>query len=131
MDLPSISQQEARALLAGVRRQLARGKQLAGAFERGGRAGPVATARVQHAEVDVVAGLLGFAGRSLADLSFPRCGAKEGERVVPRDDKAVVERIAALGIDETSQPLEVSPATVKRDWTYARAWLLERMGAAD
>ncbi|MHC5113872.1 MAG: ECF-type sigma factor [Planctomycetota bacterium] len=38
---------------------------------------------------------------------------------------------AGLGIDETSQLLEVSPATVKRDWTYARAWLLERMGAAD
>jgi hypothetical protein len=24
--------------------------------------------------------------------------------------------------------MDVSPATVKRDWVYARAWLLERMG---
>lgn len=32
-----------------------------------------------------------------------------------------------LSIEETAGALDVSPATVKRDWTYARAWLLERM----
>ncbi len=32
-----------------------------------------------------------------------------------------------LSIQETAEMLGVSPATVKRDWTYARAWLLERM----
>jgi RNA polymerase sigma factor (TIGR02999 family) len=32
-----------------------------------------------------------------------------------------------LSIPETADMLGVSPATVKRDWTYARAWLLERM----
>jgi RNA polymerase sigma factor (TIGR02999 family) len=32
-----------------------------------------------------------------------------------------------LSIEETAEALGVSPATVKRDWTYARAWLLERM----
>jgi RNA polymerase sigma factor (TIGR02999 family) len=34
---------------------------------------------------------------------------------------------AGLGIAETAAVLGTSPATVKRDWTYARAWLLERM----
>lgn len=34
---------------------------------------------------------------------------------------------AGLGIAETAELLGTSPATVKRDWTYARAWLLERM----
>ena len=34
---------------------------------------------------------------------------------------------AGLGIPETASLLGISPATVKRDWTYARAWLLERM----
>ena len=34
-----------------------------------------------------------------------------------------------LSIPETADVLGVSPATVKRDWTYARAWLLERMSA--
>jgi len=28
-----------------------------------------------------------------------------------------------LSIDETSEVLKVSPATVKREWTVARAWL--------
>ena len=30
---------------------------------------------------------------------------------------------AGLTIEETSEALHISPATVKRDWTFARAWL--------
>lgn len=32
-----------------------------------------------------------------------------------------------LSIPETATAMGSSPATVKRDWTYARAWLYERM----
>ena len=32
-----------------------------------------------------------------------------------------------LSIEATAKVLDISPATVKRDWTYARAWLLDRM----
>ncbi len=32
---------------------------------------------------------------------------------------------AGLEIEEVAKVLEVSPRTIKRDWTYARAWLLE------
>ncbi len=35
---------------------------------------------------------------------------------------------AGFGIREVADILGVSPATVKRDWTYARAWLLDWMG---
>jgi hypothetical protein len=28
-----------------------------------------------------------------------------------------------MSIDETARALDVSPATVKRDWQMARAWL--------
>jgi RNA polymerase sigma factor (TIGR02999 family) len=35
---------------------------------------------------------------------------------------------AGLGIQETAAALGVSPATVKRDWAYARGWLRDRMG---
>jgi RNA polymerase sigma factor (TIGR02999 family) len=28
-----------------------------------------------------------------------------------------------LGVEETAEALGISPATVKRDWTLARAWL--------
>ena len=34
---------------------------------------------------------------------------------------------AGLPIRETAELMGLSPATVKRDWAFARAWLLERM----
>lgn len=36
---------------------------------------------------------------------------------------------AGMSIEEAAEALEVSPATAKRDWAFARAWLAERMGA--
>jgi RNA polymerase sigma factor (TIGR02999 family) len=35
---------------------------------------------------------------------------------------------AGLTIEETSEALRISPATVKRDWTWARAWLCHTLG---
>jgi RNA polymerase sigma factor (TIGR02999 family) len=35
--------------------------------------------------------------------------------------------LAGFTIEETARLLEVSPATVKLDWTYARAWILRAM----
>jgi RNA polymerase sigma factor (TIGR02999 family) len=32
---------------------------------------------------------------------------------------------ANMSIEDTARALELSPATVKRDWTFARAWLCE------
>lgn len=34
---------------------------------------------------------------------------------------------AGFSIPETAEALETSEATVKRDWAYARAWLIDRM----
>lgn len=34
---------------------------------------------------------------------------------------------AALSVEETALALDISPATVKRDWAFARAWLLTQM----
>jgi DNA-directed RNA polymerase specialized sigma24 family protein len=34
-----------------------------------------------------------------------------------------------MSIEEAAQALDVSPATAKRDWAFARAWLAERLGA--
>jgi DNA-directed RNA polymerase specialized sigma24 family protein len=33
-----------------------------------------------------------------------------------------------LSIEETASALGVSPRTIKRDWTYARAWLSRELG---
>ena len=35
---------------------------------------------------------------------------------------------AGFEIAETAEALEISPATVKRDWAAARAWLYREMG---
>lgn len=47
----------------------------------------------------------------------------------PRQARVVEFRyFVGLSIDETAAALEVSPATVKRDWTLARAWLQREIG---
>ena len=35
-----------------------------------------------------------------------------------------------MNIDETAEALDISPATVKREWTMARAWLRRELGDA-
>jgi RNA polymerase sigma-70 factor (ECF subfamily) len=34
---------------------------------------------------------------------------------------------AGMSIADTAQALDMSPATVKRDWVFARAWLYEQI----
>jgi len=36
---------------------------------------------------------------------------------------------AGLNINETAEALEVSTATVERDWTVAKAWLHQRLSS--
>jgi RNA polymerase sigma factor (TIGR02999 family) len=57
----------------------------------------------------------------------------ELSRLDPRQGRIVELRFfGGLSIDETSEILGISPATVKREWTTARAWLHREMsgGAA-
>jgi RNA polymerase sigma factor (TIGR02999 family) len=50
----------------------------------------------------------------------------------PRAGRVVeVKFFAGLTIDETAEALGVSPATVERDWTVAKAWLQQRMSSAN
>ena len=54
------------------------------------------------------------------------------ERIDKRQSQIVECRFfAALSVDETARALDISPATVKRDWTFARAWLLREMQRRD
>jgi DNA-directed RNA polymerase specialized sigma24 family protein len=36
-----------------------------------------------------------------------------------------------LGVEEIAEVLDVSTATVKRDWRFARAWLLRELSAKE
>jgi RNA polymerase sigma factor (sigma-70 family) len=64
-------------------------------------------------EVDVVA--LDEALTTLAQLDPRQCRLVE------------LRFFAGLSIDETSQVMDISPATVKREWATARLWLLREM----
>ncbi len=49
---------------------------------------------------------------------------KDFANIDPRSAKIVeLRQFGGLSIDETAEILEISPATVKRDWTVAKAWL--------
>jgi RNA polymerase sigma factor (TIGR02999 family) len=37
---------------------------------------------------------------------------------------------AGLGVEQVAEVLDISPRTVKRDWAYARAWLLKEWEAS-
>jgi RNA polymerase sigma factor (TIGR02999 family) len=54
---------------------------------------------------------------------------KHLEKLDPRQARVVECRFFGdLSIDETAEVLNVSPATVSRDWTMARAWLNRELG---
>ena len=73
-------------------------------------------AGAEHAIVDVLA--LDEALTDLAALDQRLC------RVVE------LRFFAGLSIAETTDALGVSTATVERDWTFAKAWLLQRLSSA-
>ncbi len=56
---------------------------------------------------------------------------QELEKVDPEQSKIVELRyFGGLTIEETAEVLKSSPATVKREWTMARAWLYDAMGGS-
>jgi RNA polymerase sigma factor (TIGR02999 family) len=55
---------------------------------------------------------------------------KRLEEMDPRQSKLVELRFfGGLSIEDTADVLAISPATVKREWTSARAWLQREIGA--
>lgn len=48
-----------------------------------------------------------------------------------RHEVVMLRFFAGLTVEQTAQVLGVSPATVKNDWAFARAWLLRAMAGSD
>lgn len=62
------------------------------------------------------------------DLMALDSALQELEALSPRQGRVVEMRFfAGLDIDRTAEALGISPATVKRDWTFARAFLLQAL----
>ena len=54
----------------------------------------------------------------------------ELEEFDPQQAKIIELRyFGGLTIEETAEVLKMSPATVKREWTLARAWLYEKVSS--
>jgi RNA polymerase sigma-70 factor, ECF subfamily len=69
-------------------------------------------------------------GRAL-DLIALDDALQQLDTLAPRQARVVELRFfGGLDIDETAVALDISPATVKRDWTFARAFLLKTLEAA-
>ena len=100
-----------------MRQVLAREARRRKAWKRGGRA---VTVSFQD----------GTVGRTVAlsDILTLEEALSTLDRLRPRQARVVECRFyAGLSVEETAETLEISTATVKRDWRAARAWLLTRL----
>jgi RNA polymerase sigma factor (TIGR02999 family) len=71
---------------------------------------------------------LGASGPDPADLLTLDRAMDELEQFDPRQCRIVELRFfAGLSVEETADAMKLSPATIKREWTIARAWLYQRM----
>jgi RNA polymerase sigma factor (TIGR02999 family) len=65
------------------------------------------------------------------DLLALDAALKKLEIVAPRASEVVVLRFfGGLTIAEAAESMQVSAATVEREWTYARAWLFRELGGS-
>jgi RNA polymerase sigma factor (TIGR02999 family) len=87
-----------------------------------------------------------WAGLNRVTLTDALAVAAQSERMLPALDDALtrLEEIdpeqarivelryfAGLSIEETAEALDMSPATLKRRWALARAWLFRELSAGD
>lgn len=67
----------------------------------------------------------------LADVVAIDSAVDELERLDPRKAQVVMLRyFAGFTVDETAAAMNLSPATVKSEWAFARAWLYSRLNTA-
>jgi len=90
-----------------------------GRAKRGGGAAPVTLTEIEDS---------GGGGRALDVIELDDALARLAE-LDPRKGSLVELRyFAGLGIEEAAETLGVSPATAKREWRLARAWLQRELG---
>jgi RNA polymerase sigma factor (TIGR02999 family) len=68
------------------------------------------------------------AGASHLDVVALDDALTELAKLDPQQERIIELRFfGGLSIEETAEALNISPATVKRDWATARAWLYREM----
>jgi RNA polymerase sigma factor (TIGR02999 family) len=77
-----------------------------------------------------LSGVADVAVRRREDLIALDDALEDLEAIDPRKSRVVELRyFAGLSLEETADVLHVSVATVRRDWSLARAWLQRALGA--
>jgi RNA polymerase sigma factor (TIGR02999 family) len=80
-------------------------------------------------KVTLDAGLVAPGGRGVDVEALDEALSNLG-KLDPRQEKIVELRFfAGLSIEDTSEAMQLSPATVKREWATARAWLYRELTA--
>ena len=84
--------------------------------------------QVSLTSIDHVATQAGFSEQA-ADLLVDLSESLDLLAQIDKRHSQVVECrfFAGMSVDETALALDISPATVKRSWTFARAWLMREM----
>jgi RNA polymerase sigma factor (TIGR02999 family) len=87
--------------------------------------------RVSASQLEQFADPGGFSDAAADRLTDLGDALNKLSQIDPRYTQVVECRFfAGLSIDETAAALRLSPATVKRHWSFARAWLLREMERA-
>ena len=88
------------------------------------RSAPTIVWRFRSTEVDVAA------GERAEDVLALDEALSRLESIDPRASRVVELRyFTGLSEREAAEALGVSLSTLKRDWTFARAWLLDQLGS--
>ena len=70
-------------------------------------------------------------GHDQLDLGDLEEALLELEELDPRQGQLIELRFyGGLTVDETAEALSISKSTVEREWRFARAWLLDRLGGS-
>jgi RNA polymerase sigma-70 factor, ECF subfamily len=103
-----------------MRRLLVERARARAAVKRGG---------VAHAQITLVDSLLAGGGESAQVDLIALNSALDALEKQDRQQAKVVELryFGGLSIEETAEALGISPATVKREWAFAKAWLLRSL----
>jgi RNA polymerase sigma factor (TIGR02999 family) len=90
----------------------------------------VARHRLKRGGADPLAQTLEFYESRKIDVTLLNQALEALEVLDARQAQIVELRFfAGLSIDEISELLKISPATVKRDWTLAKVWLRQELAA--
>ncbi len=83
-----------------------------------------------HLSLELAAGVPGRGSVDAVDACALDRALSRLEAADPQQARVVELRfVGGMTVEETAQVMDVSPATVKRDWAVARAWLYREMSA--